>query len=118
MKLTFLNSLFMGSVIASEVLLVMKLFSLAFNVETAFLKNALSPFAVSRSSHQRCSIKKGVIENFAKFTGKHLYQSLFFKKVAGHRHATLLKKRLWHSCFPRNSVKFSRTPPDDCFLYQ
>ena len=22
-----------------------------------------------RSSHQRCSIKKGVLENFAKFTG-------------------------------------------------
>ena len=32
-----------------------------------------------RSSHQRCSIKKGVLKNFAKFTGKHLCQrgSLF-----------------------------------------
>ena len=27
--------------------------------------------------------KKGVLRNFAKFTGKHLYQSLFFNKVAG-----------------------------------
>ena len=27
--------------------------------------------------------KKGVLENFAKFTGKHLCQSLFFNKVAG-----------------------------------
>ena len=35
-----------------------------------------------RSSHQRCSIKKGVLRNFAKFTGKHLCQSLFFNKVA------------------------------------
>ena len=26
--------------------------------------------------------KKGVLTNFAKFTGKHLCQSLFFKKVA------------------------------------
>ena len=25
--------------------------------------------------------KKGVLRNFAKFTGKHLYQSLFFNKV-------------------------------------
>ena len=25
----------------------------------------------------------GVLKNFAKFTGKHLYQSLFFSKVAG-----------------------------------
>ena len=37
----------------------------------------------SRSSHQRCSVKKGVLRNFAKFTGKHLCQSLFFNKVAG-----------------------------------
>ena len=30
-----------------------------------------------------CSIRKGVLRNFAKFTGKHLCQSLFFNKVAG-----------------------------------
>ena len=36
-----------------------------------------------RSSHQRCSLTKGVLGNFAKFTGKHLCQSLFFNKVAG-----------------------------------
>ena len=28
-------------------------------------------------SHQRCSVKKGVLRNFAKFTGKHLCQSLW-----------------------------------------
>ena len=50
--------------------------------------------------------KKG----FAKFTRKHLYQSLFFSKVAGLRPAILLKKRLWHMCFPVNFAKFSRTP--------
>ena len=27
------------------------------------------------SSHQRCSLKKGVLKNFTKFTGKHLCQS-------------------------------------------
>ena len=43
-----------------------------------------------------------------KFTGKHLCQSLFFNKVAGSRHATLLKKGLWHRCFPVNFEKFSR----------
>ena len=36
-----------------------------------------------RSIHQRCSVKKGILRNFAKFTGKHLCQSLFFNKVAG-----------------------------------
>ena len=32
---------------------------------------------------QRCSVKKGVLKNFAKITGKHLCQSLFYNKVAG-----------------------------------
>ena len=59
---------------------------------------------------QRCSIRKGVLKNFAKFTGKHLCQSLFFNKVAGVKPATLLKKRLWHRCFPVNFAKFLRTP--------
>ena len=40
-----------------------------------------------RSSHQRYSIKIEVLKNFAKFTGKHLCQSLFFNKVAGLRPA-------------------------------
>ena len=35
-------------------------------------------------------------------------QGLFFNKVKGS--ATLLKKRLWHRCFPVNLVKFLRTP--------
>ena len=33
-----------------------------------------------------------------------------FNKVAGLRSATLLKKRLWHRCFPEDFAKFSRTP--------
>ena len=47
-----------------------------------------------------CSVRKGVLRNFAKFTGKHLCQSLFLNKVAG----------LWHRCFPVNFAKFLRTP--------
>ena len=39
----------------------------------------------TRSSHQRCSIIKGVLINFARFTGKHQCQSLFLNKVAGLR---------------------------------
>ena len=46
-----------------------------------------------RSTHQMCSIEKGVLINFAKFTGKHLCQSLFLNKVED----------------------LFRTPPDDCF---
>ena len=62
-----------------------------------------------RTSHRRWSIKKGVLKNSQKFTGKHLCQSLFFNKAAGHRLATLLKTKLWHRCFPVNFAKFLRT---------
>ena len=59
---------------------------------------------------ERCSIIKGVLRNFAKFTGKHLRQSLFLKKVGGLRPGTLLKRRLLHRCFPVNFAKILRTP--------
>ena len=59
----------------------------------------------SRSSHQRCSVKKGVLRNFAKFTGKHLCQSLFLINLQD-APATLLKKRLWRRCFPVHFAKF------------
>ena len=51
----------------------------------------------SRSSRPEVFCKKSVLRNFAKFTGKHLCQSLIFNKIAGLRPATLSKKRLWHS---------------------
>ena len=51
--------------------------------------------------------KEGVPRNFAKFKGKLLYQSLFSNKVAA---ATLLKKKLWHRCFPVNFPTFLTTP--------
>ena len=59
---------------------------------------------------RRCSVKTVVLRDFAKFTGMHLCQGLIFNKVAGLRSATLLKKRLWHRCFPVNFAKFLRTP--------
>ena len=34
------------------------------------------------------------------------FTKFFFNKVAGLKPATLLKKRLWHRCFPENCVKF------------
>ena len=37
----------------------------------------------------RCSVRKGVLRNFEKFTGKHLCQSLFLNKVAGLRHCKI-----------------------------
>ena len=61
------------------------------------------PQGILETVARRCSIRKGILRNFAKFTGKHLCQSLFFNK-------TLLKQRPWHRFFPVNFTKFLRTP--------
>ena len=57
--------------------------------------------------------KKGVLRTFAKFTGKHLCQSVFFKKFQAS--GNFIKKRLWRRCFPVNFAKFLRTPFIDWF---
>ena len=56
-------------------------------------------------------VKKGVLRNFAKFTGKHMFQKLFFYKVV-----TLLKKKSGTGIFLRiceisKNTFFYRTPP-------
>ena len=48
------------------------------------LSSQPTPNQNNKSSHQRCSIRKGILRYFTKFTGKHLCQSLFFNKVALH----------------------------------
>ena len=80
-----------------------------------------SRFIFSISSYWRCS-KRGVLNKFAKFTGKHMYQNLFFKKVTGLRFR--LRKEALTQVF---SCKFceifkqehllNRTHWDDCFCF-
>ena len=59
-----------------------------------------------RSSHRSFSVKKGVLRNFVKFTGKHLCQSLFFNKVAAP--ATLLKKETLTQVFSSEFYEISK----------
>ena len=56
---------------------------------------------IFKRSHRKCSVRKGILRNFAKFTGKHLCQSHFFKKE---------KKETLAQVFPVNFAKFLRTP--------
>ena len=49
---------------------------------------------ITGSSHRKYSIKKGVLKNFASVQAPS---------------TTLLKRRLWHRCFPVNFAKFLRT---------
>ena len=74
-----------------------------------------------RSSHRRCSIRKDVLRNLAKFTGKHLFQCLFFNKVAGAEACNFIKNRDSGTgvflCILQNLLEhlFYRTPHGDCF---
>ena len=52
---------------------------------------------MNRSSHRRRSVKKRVLRNFAKFTGKHLCQSLF-----------LIKKETLAKVFPCEFCEISK----------
>ena len=54
-----------------------------------------------KSSRPEVFCKKDAPNKFAKFTGKHMHVCL--------KPATLLKKRLWNSCFPVNFAKFLST---------
>ena len=60
-----------------------------------------------RNSHQRSSMKKGVLKNFAKFTGKHLCRSLFFNKVTGLSPAAMLIKETLVQVFSCEFCKIS-----------
>ena len=57
---------------------------------------------------------KKVFLEISKNSQENIYASVsFFNKVAGLRPAILLillKKRLWHRCFPVNFAKFLKTP--------
>ena len=55
-------------------------------------------------------MKKGVLRNFTKFTGKCLCQILFFNKVAGLRSVTLLKKEALAQVFSSEFCEILRTP--------
>ena len=58
---------------------------------------------------RRCSVKKMLLEIFQDSQENTCARDSFFNKVAGLSPATLLKKSLWHRCFPVNFAKFLRT---------
>ena len=74
------------------------------NVKVSWKKRFWSWLTFIKKQRPICSVKKGVLKNFAKFTGKQLCQRLFL------RPATLLKKSLWHRCLLDSFAKFLVTP--------
>ena len=66
----------------------------------------------SRSSHRRFSVKKDVLRNLAKFTAKHLCQSLCQPQVCN-----FIKRETLAQVFSREFCEFFfyRTPLGECF---
>ena len=66
---------------------------------------------------QRCSVKKMFLEILAKFTGKHLCQSLFFNKVAGAAWLQLQVATSLISISPINFFQKFTLDPKLCALF-
>ena len=75
-----------------------------------FFVSLLNVWSRDRSSRPECSVKKGVLRNFAKFTRKRLCQSLFFNKIAGWGLQLYLKRDSGTGC-PYNCPKKNCPPP-------
>ena len=65
----------------------------------------LTHFQSTRRSHRNCFIRKVILRNFAKITGKHLCHSLFLNKVAG----------AYQFCEISKNTLFYRIPLGGCF---
>ena len=71
-------------------------------INSKYLAFEVSEAAVHRSSRPEVFCAKGVLTNFAKFTGKHLCQSLLYNKLADLRPATFTARK---TIFPGISWK-------------
>ena len=63
----------------------------------------------SEAAIQRCSVKKVFLKISQNSQENTCARALFFNEVADFRPVTLLKKWLWHMCFPVTFEKFLRT---------
>ena len=71
------------------------------------MENCKANHILDRSSHRRCSVRKDVLRNFAKFTGKHLCQGLF---MSGPKACNFIKKYTLAQVFSCEFFEFLRTP--------
>ena len=61
-------------------------------------------FKKDKSSHRRCSVKRGVIKNCANFTGKHLCWSLFLIKLQVFENNYFEAQHLWTTACKKVSI--------------
>ena len=74
-----------------------------------YLKMVLITLGDTKAVARRCSVEKVFLEISQNSRKNTCVRVSFLTKLQA-RPATLLKKRLWHRCFPVNFEKFLRTP--------
>ena len=93
----------MNGLIGSTLRLIFHKFNHSFIIGKSWFKSAnkRSQLCMHRSSLPEVFCKKGVLKNFAKFTGKHLCRAQL---------CNVIKKRLQHRFFSVKFTKFLRAP--------
>ena len=82
------------------------------NVASGYiLCHATNPQFSAKSGSPKVFYKKGVLRNFEKFTGKYLWQNLFFNKVVGLKKETLSQVFSSELCDAFKSTFFYGTLP-------
>ena len=66
------------------------------------------PLMIFSSSRPEVFCKKGALRNFAKLTGKHLRQSLFFNKIAGIKASNFIEKETLAQVFSCEFCEISK----------
>ena len=80
-----------------------------------YLKSNNCTHVETKKSEQKIVIDHVIMSRYLQYTCLHIKITFIFLVLgtsdgSRKRPATLLKKRLWHRCFPVNSAKFLRTP--------
>ena len=60
---------------------------------------------ISQTAEEAEAVENGVLKNFAKFSAKHMWCSVIFKKLVDSSSAISWKKRRGKKCFPENLKK-------------
>ena len=86
-----------------------------YRLKTGCIMNVLEFFLTSylrfnRSNRLEVFCKKGVLRNFAKYTGKHLCQSLLFEACNFIKKETLAKVFFWEFCKISKNTFSYKTP--------
>ena len=88
-------------------ILILTVLSLMVLTERIIVKTQRDYSISTETVSRKCSVKKLFLKTLQNLQETPVPESLLIKLQAPS--ATLLKKRLWHRCFPVNLAKFLRT---------